>query len=547
MLARTCLFVLMAAVPFEPRMALALGWINISALEFMLAISAIGLAVSLPSLRALASRCTHPVVVSLWLFALSSIASALLSEDVGAGLKFALRFVAMVFFAFMASGQSAKTLQAGFAGLVSGAIVAAVLAILEGAGARFLDPLLGAFREIPFNVAGIRRASAGSEYPNLGGAMIVYGICTATALFRGRAALRYVTLGVLTVGLLFTYSRGAWVAGFIGLLSSAIAEKTNTRFRFMPLTICAGLTALFVFRAEITQLRLQGENANDFYSARYEVPQEYTVEAGSRSKVPVRVTNTGRRPWRRHERFHLSYHLYTSDQELLRDGPRTALPRDVEPGDTVVVDAEIRVPAQSGSTLLMWDLVHEDTTWFSGQGTRPGVTRLVISRRDQQEAPPEPGALDVERAIRAIPDDLGWRPSRLELWSIAGRMWARRPLLGMGPDAYRRTYGTWAGRDTFDRRVYANNTYLELAATVGTLGLATFCLAMVTALRPRRFGNDDDPRVALASRAILVVIATHGFVDYVLAFTGHYVVLAFALGAAISQGDADRQPFDTNV
>jgi O-antigen ligase len=125
----------------------------------------------------------------------------------------------------------------------------------------------------------------------------------------------------------------------------------------------------------------------------------------------------------------------------------------------------------------MWDLVHEDTTWFSGQGVRPGVVRLTVG-----EAPTSEPEVSEAQALKAIPDTLAWRPSRLELWRIAVRMWAANAFFGVGPDNFRWTYGTMAGRPAFDTRVFANNMFLEFAATLGTFGLAAFCAALAFAL-----------------------------------------------------------------
>src|SRR5438132_874107 len=82
--------------------------------------------------------------------------------------------------------------------------------VLEGAGLRALDPVLAAFRETAFNVAGVRRATAGSEYPNLGAACIAYGLLSAVAWAARRrwSATPAVLLAApFALGLLYTYSR----------------------------------------------------------------------------------------------------------------------------------------------------------------------------------------------------------------------------------------------------------------------------------------------------------------------------------------------------
>ena len=59
------------------------------------------------------------------------------------------------------------------------------------------------------------------------------------------------------------------------------------------------------------------------------------------------------------------------------------------------------------------------------------------------------------------------RPGRFVLWRAAAGLLADRPLLGVGPDNYRLRYGDTAGLATFDRRVHANNMYIEMAVGGG--------------------------------------------------------------------------------
>src|SRR5438309_1530292 len=72
--------------------------------------------------------------------------------------------------------------------------------------------------------AGVRRATAGSEYPNLGAACIAYGLLSAVAWAARRRWSA--TPGVLlaapfALGLLYTYSRGALVALAAALMVAA--------------------------------------------------------------------------------------------------------------------------------------------------------------------------------------------------------------------------------------------------------------------------------------------------------------------------------------
>jgi hypothetical protein len=517
---RIGLFALLLIAPFEPRFTVPVGPLQLSLLE----------AVALPcfALLFLGSKSgpLTPTLISLGLLTHVALISALFATvEPGRALKFAFRLTAMTVLATLVARRPDRDLRWGFVGLSVSGLAAAILALLEGAGVRSIDVFLGMFREIPFNVAGVRRATAGSEYPNLGAAMMFYALLASVTLLRRTPWLRAASVLILTAGLACTYSRGAWVAGLAGFLVVAWFERE--RGRFVPLVLYLGVLGVFVGRAEISQIRFASENANDFYSATYETPRQLALEPSARIVVPVTVRNVGRRPWRMDEEIHLSYHLYENAQRPLVDGPRTDLPRDVLPGESVTLEAVLRAPRKEGEYLLMWDLVHEETTWFSGQGVKPGVARLVVGRASGSTG--IAGAAREAEALAAIPDALGWRPSRLELWRIALTLWKANPVLGVGPDNYRWTYGTVAGKAAFDTRVFSNNTFLEFAATLGALGLAAFCATLVFAAGSgRRLAQGAE--VSLIALSILAAMTVHGLFDYVLAFTGHYLVFGLVVG-----------------
>ena len=523
MIARVCLVVLLLIAPFEPRFTVPLGHFRLSLLE---AVALPCFAVFAFSSRLRRWRVRSPALLALALMVgVALLSASLAAVDPARSLKFALRLAAMATFAVLVSRLGDDDLRWGLGALTISGSLAAILAIAEGLGVRSLDVFLGVFREIPFNVAGIRRASAGSEYPNLGAAMVLYALVAGASLLRAWPWTRALFVAGLTLGLAFTYSRGGWLAGLAALLGLGWFERG--RGRVVPTLSYLAVLGLFVGREEISQIRFGGENANDFYAARYEAPSRHELRPGERVTIPVTVTNSGRRPWRRSEEIHLSYHLYEHAGRPLVDGPRTDLPRDVPPGDSVTLDAVLRAPAKAGEYLLMWDMVHEETTWFSGQGVKPGTARLSVGEGSYPAQAPPPSE---KAAMEAIPDTLAWRPSRLDLWTIAMRMWAQNPFLGAGPDNYRWTYGTMAGKTVFDTRVFANNMFLEFAATLGALGLAAFGAAVAFALWTgvRLAEASDVARIALL---ILVAMLVHGLADFVLAFTGHYMVFGLVIGA----------------
>jgi hypothetical protein len=294
--------------------------------------------------------------------------------------------------------------------------------------------------------------------------------------------------------------------------------------------VLGATAAAFAWGGEIFRLRLGSEGTAAFYAVRYQLSDtSLHLAPGERRTVRVQVTNVGQKTWAVEEAFHLSYHWYDQQRVQLEEGGRTRLPRDLAQGESAVLLAEVRAPQQEGQYLLVWDMVHEHTTWFTGQGVAPAVVPTVVSV--QPRPAPAPTA-----APEVVPD-VAWRPGRWELWRLARDMWRERPLLGVGPDNFRWLHGPRAGQALWDSRVFANNLYLEAAATTGAAGLLAVAAALATALwacarRVRAAATLAQAALPAALFAGLAAIVAHGMVDYLLAFTGHYLVLGLLVGLA---------------
>ncbi|HZP95167.1 MAG TPA: N-acetylmuramoyl-L-alanine amidase [Candidatus Limnocylindria bacterium] len=116
------------------------------------------------------------------------------------------------------------------------------------------------------------------------------------------------------------------------------------------------------------------------YGATYVVAgNPISAPVAGTANVGVTLTNTGAMPWLRASQVNLAYHLSTAAGLLyVWDGARTALPTDVQPGQSIALVATVKAPATAGTYTLTFDLVQEGVTWFSGQGVPGGSATLQV-------------------------------------------------------------------------------------------------------------------------------------------------------------------------
>jgi O-antigen ligase len=131
-------------------------------------------------------------------------------------------------------------------------------------------------------------------------------------------------------------------------------------------------------------------------------------------------------------------------------------------------------------------------------------------------------------ADSSLADDAGpgsdARPMRKVLWTAAVRLWRAHPLLGVGPDNFRRRYPeviTADGhRPMVDERLHANNLYLETLADLGLAGATVLVLlAFGVWLRGRAALTLSADSLGLVSFVAVGTFFVHGFVDYFFEFT----------------------------
>lgn len=520
---------LIVVLPFEPRRpVLPCFGLELTFLEAVAAATTVWLAWAVRGrLRSVLRRPPLPVACLGAFAAAHFVSAAGATAHRGAAAVYSLRMAAAAALAAIVSACDWRDVRRALRAVVPMAGVVAGLALLEGAGLRALDPFLNLFRAGPYVFEGSRRASAATESPNLAAALLAYGLVAAAGLgaSAARPLLRSALVGVpLSAGLLLTYSRGGLVAALVG--SAVVFAASPRTARSAPLGVLAsllGVAALFATGDGALRRRLLGDWVAAADGARYEpLDAVLVLAAGETRPVRVRVVNSGTTTWL--PRAHRLGCAWFAEGRFFDAACEAKLPGPVAPGESVALTALARAPDRAGSYFLVWNVVDELGP-FSFQGIPPGLVAAAVGGAGRVALPSNPPSVVSPR-------------SRSRLWRLAWDMWRERPLLGFGPDNFRKlhaVFGGWpSGRGgPVD---YAHSAYLEAAASTGTLGLVTLLATLVAALawglRALAHATGSEERGAAAALlGLVVVVITHATVDFLLAFTAQYAFFGFVIGA----------------
>jgi len=100
---------------------------------------------------------------------------------------------------------------------------------------------------------------------------------------------------------------------------------------------------------------------------RWDAAPEPAPQAGVVEALRVELSNAGTVPWSDHMK--LAYHwLDDRDNPIVWDGHRSDVPR-LQPGQSAVVEAQVRGPMPPGPYRLAFDMVAENRAWFSELGS----------------------------------------------------------------------------------------------------------------------------------------------------------------------------------
>jgi hypothetical protein len=554
------------ALPFELVAPLArVGPLQLSSVELplylALALAAVAIAADvLPRWKQLPWRAIARRHGGVALFALVLVLSAARAPLARPeAMKFALRNLGGIAL-YVAAANLLRAPAAALTAAVAmsiGAVVASVLMWAElhvpGAAAA-LEP----FKTSNFDVFGMPRASGPFQYPNIA-AMYLEAALPVTMMAGAALDVRRgggsrvgkivatIAAAPMVLALSLTASRAAMLAAGVvlaGLAVVALARRAPGRWQApavlaMIALIALGQTAL----GSLAGLRLEFWKDAVWYRSEVRpvdgVPAPLAPREVARFDVDVR--NAGERPWPAAggKPIALSYHWRddTSGELAVFDGLRTRLPRDIAPGETVRLRAAVRAPDEPGRYRLQLELVHEHTTWFSEQGS-PGYDALVEVRAPDPLAARSPShstaAVVPPASVPALE-----RTTRPMLWRAALLAWREHPLLGLGPDNFRRAYQRYVGVAHPDTRLHANNLFLETLASLGLAGVAALLLVAIgfagaarTAVRHHGLASVAGLITAGAATGLAAYLV-HGFFDYFLEFTPTYA-LFWLLGGIVA-------------
>jgi hypothetical protein len=508
---------------------------------------------------------TH-LAVAAWALALV-LSAALTPVARVPAIKFALRSLGGVALYLAAADllRAPRAVLRVMIALAAGGALAALLMGLESSTPR-VAAVLRPFHAQTFGALGLVRASGPFQYPNIAAmylegvlpVLLAAGVVTGAAAARA-GARRAITAASAIVAMAIIYalvlaaSRAGLIAALVVLIGIGVAARRDPQLRRLAMLFVGGVVALTLLTQAnnpMLALRLRFWEARPWHRSDIQLSRDRAaalparMDPGARATVGLVIRNDGAIVWTHQGRnpVFLSYHWQdeTTGAVRIRDGLRTALPRDVPSGDSVVLSAQVRAPAQPGRYLLRWDPVQEGVTWFSERGDRGLVQKVIVTAPPGAQPPAlaaggRPSAQPAALPASATLDTLDG-VSRRDLWRAGLAAWRTRPVLGIGPDNFRRVYGTYLGHPNADERLHANNLYVETLTNLGAAGLLALAALMLALARAViRAARVAQTRVlALGAGGALAAYAVHGTLDYFFEFTPTYGLVWLLAGMTVA-------------
>jgi hypothetical protein len=372
------------------------------------------------------------------------------------------------------------------------------------------------------------------------------------AVLAAGAGLLYLQAGFLT------YSRALLATIFLSNLIVAgllwWRRPTEIRQLAYPWLATAFLVVLLLvansWSNTVFKLRLSSEGDNEWYNARFDVPEQIDVAAGEVEMVTVSVANDGELNWSSDPANLIKLGgRWFRQVDGLRPVTEVRWPLDtrVRPGDRITMSVPLQAPAEPGLYVLQWDLIQEGVAWFSDKNGLLTASTVRVKDLTSETASSISAADELEArqnlaAALTIPPAFNQPiPDRRTLWPVAARQFAGKPLLGIGLDNFRLTYGRVMGLSTWNNKIHSNNWYLENLISLGVLGSLPFFawLALLSFDIVKKVRNASRARPyiiwQIAIGTALVAYLIHGLLDYFLLFNATAMLFWILTGLWIVQ------------
>jgi hypothetical protein len=423
--------------------------------------------------------------------------------------------------------------------VVLGAGASGLLGLGEGLRWPVLVPVLDLFKIAPTRVGGELRVGASFQYATIASMYFemvapLAIVLAATSKRAWQQVLSIAVAVVCTANVVLSLTRTGMLTLMIvyAVLLAAAGLRRTWRTALVPSLAGAGVllggAGLLLMKDPVFDLRLVTESDADWYGAVYEAPAALRLQPNHAATVDLDVRNEGRITWTSAggHPFALGYRWLTGDGDGVLDIPpaEVALSHDVEPGQTIHLQADLSVPdLPAGTYRLDWGMLQRDVLQFYERGWADAETRVTMDG---------PGGTSMPGVAPRDDGEAPWVVGRLDLWGAALRLIATHPVIGLGPDNFRHYYGAELGLEGWDERIQANNLYLEILADLGVVGLAAFGWVVFgpvwNVVKRVRLGDELALGIGLALGAFLV----HGLLDAFLAFTPTVVLFWLLLGLA---------------
>ncbi len=352
------------------------------------------------------------------------------------------------------------------------------------------------------------------------------------------------TASVLLVQL-YTFTRSGMVVTPVSLLIGALlaavfgfGRRVWAAFAVAALLFLAFLGGSALFSDKMAA-RLDLRQQKNHYGAEYNlVDFPSSLSLKQQYSALVRIRNTGTITWGRKNTDDEvdAYYRWVRYPQGTEDDDVPFLvsymPRSVPPGASVDEKIAFITPAQAGSYILEFDMIHVHKTSFSAAGVTGLQVPIQLSAAGSHTFT---AAVPLAYFNNTLPGE-DFTP-RSQLWQAALKIWRAHPLLGAGPDAFRHLYSSYINVPP-DSRIRTHNIFLEALANTGALGLAAMVFLLgwtawvLLRLARARSMEASHRLVALGLIVALAAYVGHGLADYFLWQTGVLFLFFSLLGLA---------------